>query len=46
VRQQFLGNLDPHVLLSLEQLNERLWHIEAHLTFCPPGGEELRRNGA
>jgi transposase InsO family protein len=26
VRQQFLANLDPKVLLSLEQLNERLWH--------------------
>jgi transposase InsO family protein len=26
VRQQFLGNLEPKVLLSLEQLNERLWH--------------------
>lgn len=26
VREQFLANLDPKVLLSLEQLNERLWH--------------------
>jgi transposase InsO family protein len=26
VRQQFLANLDPKILLSLEQLNERLWH--------------------
>jgi putative transposase len=26
VREQFLANLDPKFLLSLEQLNERLWH--------------------
>ena len=26
VREQFLAALDPQVLLSLEQLNERLWH--------------------
>ena len=26
VREQFLSNLDPKVLLSLEQLNQRLWH--------------------
>jgi putative transposase len=26
VREQFLANLDPKVLLSIEQLNERLWH--------------------
>jgi putative transposase len=26
VREQFLANLDPKLLLSLEQLNERLWH--------------------
>jgi putative transposase len=26
VRQQFLANLDCKILLSLEQLNERLWH--------------------
>jgi len=26
VRQQFLANLDPKVLLTLEQLNERFWH--------------------
>jgi putative transposase len=26
VREQFLASLDPKVLLSLEQLNERLWH--------------------
>ena len=26
VREQFLANLDPKALLSLEQLNERLWH--------------------
>jgi putative transposase len=26
VREQFLANLDPQLLLSLEQLNERLWH--------------------
>lgn len=26
LRQQFLANLDSKVLLSLEQLNERLWH--------------------
>ena len=26
VREQFLANLDPKVLLSLEQLNQRLWH--------------------
>jgi transposase InsO family protein len=25
-REQFLANLDPKVLLSIEQLNERLWH--------------------
>ena len=26
VREQFLAALDPQALLSLEQLNERLWH--------------------
>ena len=26
VREQFLTNLDPKVLLSLDQLNQRLWH--------------------
>jgi transposase InsO family protein len=26
VREQFLASLDPKVLLSIEQLNERLWH--------------------
>lgn len=26
VREQFLANLDPKALLSIEQLNERLWH--------------------
>ena len=26
VRQQFLANLDPKTPLTLEQLNERLWH--------------------
>ena len=26
VREQFLASLDPKVLLSMEQLNERLWH--------------------
>lgn len=26
VREQFLDNLDPKALLSLEQLNEQLWH--------------------
>lgn len=26
VREQFLTNLDPHVLLSIDQLNQRLWH--------------------
>ena len=26
VREQFLDSLDPKALLSLEQLNERLWH--------------------
>ncbi|MEI8044248.1 MAG: DDE-type integrase/transposase/recombinase [Verrucomicrobiota bacterium] len=26
VREQFLASLDPKALLSLEQLNERLWH--------------------
>jgi transposase InsO family protein len=26
VREQFLANLDPKVLLSLDQLNQRLWH--------------------
>ena len=26
VREQFLANLDPKILLSLEELNERLWH--------------------
>jgi putative transposase len=26
VREQFLVSLDPKVLLSIEQLNERLWH--------------------
>jgi transposase InsO family protein len=26
VREQFLNSLDPKALLSLEQLNERLWH--------------------
>src|SRR5580658_10203817 len=26
VREQFLASLDPKVLLSLAQLNERLWH--------------------
>ena len=26
VREQFLANLDPKTLLSIEQLNERLWH--------------------
>src|ERR1700690_615026 len=26
VREQFLASLDPKVLLSLDQLNERLWH--------------------
>ena len=26
VREQFLASLDPQALLSLEQLNERLWH--------------------
>jgi len=26
VREQFLADLDPKALLSLEQLNERLWH--------------------
>jgi transposase InsO family protein len=26
VREQFLSNLDPKALLSLDQLNERLWH--------------------
>src|SRR6059036_4031529 len=26
VREQFLASLDPKVLLSLEQLNERLWY--------------------
>ena len=26
MREQFLASLDPKVLLSIEQLNERLWH--------------------
>jgi putative transposase len=26
VREQFLANLDPRVLLTLDQLNQRLWH--------------------
>ena len=26
LREQFLANLDPKILLSIEQLNERLWH--------------------
>src|SRR5215472_16851750 len=26
VREQFLSSLDPKVLLSIDQLNERLWH--------------------
>ena len=26
VREQFLASLDPKALLSLDQLNERLWH--------------------
>jgi putative transposase len=26
VREQFLASLDPKTLLSIEQLNERLWH--------------------
>jgi hypothetical protein len=26
VREQFLASLDPKVLLSIEQFNERLWH--------------------
>jgi putative transposase len=26
IREQFLNNLDPKSLLSLEQLNEQLWH--------------------
>ena len=26
VREQFLANLDPKTLLSIEQLNQRLWH--------------------
>jgi transposase InsO family protein len=26
VREQFLAGLDPQALLSIEQLNERLWH--------------------
>jgi putative transposase len=26
VREQFLNSLDPKALLSIEQLNERLWH--------------------
>jgi transposase InsO family protein len=26
VREQFLASLDPKALLSIEQLNERLWH--------------------
>jgi putative transposase len=26
VREQFLANLDPKVLLTLDQLNQRLWH--------------------
>jgi transposase InsO family protein len=26
VREQFLDSLDPQALLSIEQLNERLWH--------------------
>ena len=26
VREQFLAELDPKALLSLEQVNERLWH--------------------
>jgi putative transposase len=26
VREQFLANLDPKTLLSLDQLNEQLWH--------------------
>jgi putative transposase len=26
LREQFLASLDPRALLSLEQLNERLWH--------------------
>jgi hypothetical protein len=26
VREQFLATLDPKALLSIEQLNERLWH--------------------
>src|SRR5216117_3377660 len=26
VREQFLASLDPKVLLSIDQLNERLWH--------------------
>jgi putative transposase len=26
VREQFLADLDPKALLSLDQLNERLWH--------------------
>jgi putative transposase len=31
LREQFVANLDPKLLLSLEQLNERLWHwIETH----------------
>ena len=31
VREQFLANLDPKLLLSLEQLNERLWQwIDTH----------------
>ena len=26
LREQFLANLDPQILLTIEQLNERLWH--------------------
>jgi hypothetical protein len=39
------GTRDPKVLLSLEQLNERLWHIESHLDFLPArwGGASKKR---
>ena len=41
VREQFLASLDPKALLSLEQLNEQLWHwldtvYHRHEHSCPP----------
>ena len=50
VREQFLANLDPKALLSIEQLNERLWHWldtvyhrREHSSLAPPQNTPLLR---